>query len=55
MEVTLAETPSSGDMESEVASFCSLPEPPVEGQGQQLTHKTFDLKCVLSKEIQRQR
>ena len=46
--MTLVGTPiKGGDMDPEVATSCSQAGITVEEQGQQSTHKTFYLKCVL--------
>ena len=41
MGVTLGENPGARDKETEVATSCSQAGFPVEGGGQQPTHKTF--------------
>ena len=48
MEVTLAGTHSTGDMELSEATFCSQAGNPVKQQGHQYTHKIFYPKCILS-------
>ena len=47
MRVTLAETHSNGDMESEEATTCNQAGTPEDQQGLQPTHQTFDLQFVL--------
>jgi hypothetical protein len=47
MGVTLAETPSTGDMEPEVATSCNQVGH-LGGEGLHTTHKTFGSKFVLS-------
>lgn len=47
MGVTLAETPNSGDIETEVAASCSLVGLLVERGGHQPIHKIFNPKLVL--------
>ena len=45
--VTLAKTPSSGDMEPELGISCNQARLPVEAQAHQPSHKTFALQFVL--------
>jgi hypothetical protein len=45
--VTLAESLSTGDKETDVDSFCSQAGLPVAGGEHQPIHKTFNLKLVL--------
>ena len=47
MGATLTETPSSGGIDHDGATFGSQTRLPVGGYGQQSTHKTFNSKCVL--------
>ena len=47
MGVTLGETPGARDKETEMATSCSQAGFPVEGGGQQRTHKTFHPKMSL--------
>jgi hypothetical protein len=49
MQVTLAETPNSGDMEPQEVTSCNQAGSPEEGWEHQLTYKPFDSKFVLSK------
>lgn len=47
LEVTLVETPSGGDMEPQVATSYSQLGLPVEGEGHQYMHNTFNTKFDL--------
>jgi hypothetical protein len=47
MEVALVEIPSRGDVEPEVTTFYSQSRLPVEEEGHQLTHNTFNTKSAL--------
>jgi hypothetical protein len=46
--VNLAETPSNWGYGDQVATSCNQVGLPVEWEGPQPTHKTFNLKCVRS-------